>query len=393
MLKKRNEMNILTLIHEQLYGWATLLLLVYAACWFIQFKLCFFLIDEKLPPLWRISPAILIISAYASFVRPLIHNILFLILMLILTAILVSVFGRIHIFKSAYSAIIAFFVSFLGNICGEFLLLFIFPGLYSFFFESIVGAFILTTMEVLFPLLVLFVFPRSKFSLRLPIKDKSDPYDFIDIVMLCTFGCMFYFLAYATTTYLASFKENPQKIAPALTSLLIASFGIFGGVIIILKVMKKWYDLLKEKFKFEKEKREEDQRRFEIELRQNQKQIEILTKTLEELRELKVDQDKIDNVQEAIEQLKAYQRQLIAKKKYGFIFEKIINEKIEFDETQTQIIELIVEGKSNREIAEIIHLSEGRTANRITEILAKGGFKDRAALVAYYIIRDTFTDK
>jgi DNA-binding CsgD family transcriptional regulator len=265
------------------------------------------------------------------------------------------------------------------------------PKIGSFFFHTVFGNVIGSVIEVFFPLLALFI--SSKVSLRLPFREKNDPYDFFEIVLTWTFSCMFVVINYATMQVLFTFNKDPQNFSSDLKFAWVASFGILGGVILLLKIMKKWYDSLKERYEKEKQKREEEQRRFEIELRQTQEKIDSLTKHHEELKDLKVDQEQIDFVWNAIEQLKAYHRQLVAKKKYGFIFEKIINDKIEFDEIQTQIIELIVEGKSNREIAQIICLSEGRTANRITEILAKGGFKDRAALVAYYIIRDTFTDK
>ncbi|MCX7922218.1 MAG: response regulator transcription factor [Clostridia bacterium] len=58
---------------------------------------------------------------------------------------------------------------------------------------------------------------------------------------------------------------------------------------------------------------------------------------------------------------------------------------IELTDREIVIIRSIVEGKSNREIAAELYLTEGRVKNIITEILAKLKLKDRIQLVVYAV--------
>ena len=52
-------------------------------------------------------------------------------------------------------------------------------------------------------------------------------------------------------------------------------------------------------------------------------------------------------------------------------------------ESELEILRLIAEGKSNREIAQRVFLSEGRVKNIVSEILAKLGLKDRYQLLSF----------
>jgi DNA-binding NarL/FixJ family response regulator len=58
---------------------------------------------------------------------------------------------------------------------------------------------------------------------------------------------------------------------------------------------------------------------------------------------------------------------------------------VKITEKEKTIIDLVVKGKSNREIADTIALSEGRVKNIITEILAKFDLEDRTQLAVYAV--------
>lgn len=58
---------------------------------------------------------------------------------------------------------------------------------------------------------------------------------------------------------------------------------------------------------------------------------------------------------------------------------------VKLTEKEKTIIKLVVKGKSNREIADVIALSEGRVKNIITEILAKLELEDRTQLAVYAV--------
>lgn len=58
---------------------------------------------------------------------------------------------------------------------------------------------------------------------------------------------------------------------------------------------------------------------------------------------------------------------------------------LDLNETELQIIHLIVQGKTNRQIASTMHLSSGRISNIITVILSKFSLSDRTQLAVYAV--------
>jgi DNA-binding NarL/FixJ family response regulator len=60
--------------------------------------------------------------------------------------------------------------------------------------------------------------------------------------------------------------------------------------------------------------------------------------------------------------------------------------KIRFSSKEIRIIELIVQGKSNKEIGAAINRKEGSVKNTITAILNKAGMEDRVQLAVFAVI-------
>jgi DNA-binding NarL/FixJ family response regulator len=61
-----------------------------------------------------------------------------------------------------------------------------------------------------------------------------------------------------------------------------------------------------------------------------------------------------------------------------------INDQL-FNGTDLQIIRLIVEGKTNREIAQILNYSQGTIKNRVSKILSMTGLSDRSRLSVFAV--------
>ena len=51
---------------------------------------------------------------------------------------------------------------------------------------------------------------------------------------------------------------------------------------------------------------------------------------------------------------------------------------------ESEIMALVADGKSNREIASLLYLSEGRVRNAVSDILLKLSLRDRTQLAVYY---------
>ncbi|HZK54234.1 MAG TPA: response regulator transcription factor [Desulfosporosinus sp.] len=64
---------------------------------------------------------------------------------------------------------------------------------------------------------------------------------------------------------------------------------------------------------------------------------------------------------------------------------KVAPERLDISQRELEILKLVGEGLSNREIAERLYLSEGTTRNYVTALLEKLGFRDRTQLAIFYI--------
>lgn len=70
---------------------------------------------------------------------------------------------------------------------------------------------------------------------------------------------------------------------------------------------------------------------------------------------------------------------------YGAKDKKVQVDNMVFDTVDIKIMQLIVQGKSNRDIGAILNYSEGTIKNRITKLLAVTGFSDRTELSVFAI--------
>jgi DNA-binding NarL/FixJ family response regulator len=61
------------------------------------------------------------------------------------------------------------------------------------------------------------------------------------------------------------------------------------------------------------------------------------------------------------------------------------SERLDISQRELDILKLVGEGLSNREIAEKLNLSKGTTRNYVTGLLEKLGFRDRTQLAIFYI--------
>jgi DNA-binding NarL/FixJ family response regulator len=71
----------------------------------------------------------------------------------------------------------------------------------------------------------------------------------------------------------------------------------------------------------------------------------------------------------------------------GFLKDSLLKipPQIELTSRELDVIQLIGEGLSNKEIAERLYLSEGTTRNYVTSLLEKLNLRDRTQLAIYYL--------
>lgn len=70
---------------------------------------------------------------------------------------------------------------------------------------------------------------------------------------------------------------------------------------------------------------------------------------------------------------------------HGAVDRKIKIDHMVFDAVDIKIMQLIVQGKSNREIGAVLNYSEGTIKNKISKILSVTGFSDRTELSVFAI--------
>jgi DNA-binding NarL/FixJ family response regulator len=299
------------------------------------------------------------------------------------------IFGQLDLYRSIFSAIITFFISFLGNTIIEYVLMIANPRLVSFFNGSILGGIVGSAIEILFPLLAFLFFPRL--SLRLPLKESGEPYDLYDIVVPLTLGCMFYAINSVWVKVYTDFLNNSKGIVSNIKDLLIVAFGVGGGVIIILMAMKKKYDLLK---KHHREQLEEERSHHEEQQRINKEKIAALNNQNIELAKLNKrlealtvkPQQLIDEMAGLIKQnleltaqLQEYHDSLsdlvILKPDKLLPYNLTANEKL--------VLEGIMEGKTFQEIADSAYLVEGSVRNIAQKLYRKFEVKNKDELVRF----------
>jgi DNA-binding CsgD family transcriptional regulator len=362
-------MNILTLIQAKSYLWAAIFLCLFCGAWLIHFKLSFKIVGEKMPP--AIYLAILFIVSYVSFARPFLQHLTFLVLLGALMATLLCIFGRLNIYKSIYAAVLSIFISFLGDVFLLFVTLGIFPKLFPFMFGSKWGLLILVGMEALFPIMALSV-TNPKFSLRLPLRKKSDPFDLFDMGVSWTLISMFYVMDYAMSTAFEAFQSIPQKIGSSLGLLFMTTFGIMGGIMIIIKCMKIMHDREIKTLQDEKEKVESDRN--------------ILMDRLKKAYKFKnLDSDEQlsrivgDFVLDLVSSIRSSgKKQLITPNEINL-------RKLGINSRNGEILGWMILDKTYQEIADLVQLTEPAVRSRASEMIRTFGLKNRKELAQFAV--------
>ncbi|MCL6592275.1 MAG: LuxR C-terminal-related transcriptional regulator [Firmicutes bacterium] len=373
----------LDILKNNLIGPLILIIVVYLFYWCLMLTLGCRILNVKVNKI-IFTFAVFIMLCNCIFTRWYIPPMVYGIEMAVLAALFLKINGgsACSISRALWSSISIILISALGDIF-IFLPACLNKNVADFINVSPIGIAIGGLLETLFPALALIVLPRLRKLFLVPTFKKSDRYE-IYVVGLYT---LMYIALYLEMIIIYIGIANEAKyLFMYLILLWITTIGIILGHYMVIKSLNKRNEIQQ---KHHEEKLAAERQQFEIEQRQNQEKIDILTKMYERLKFMKVDQEIVDEVFNSAKKLEEYGRVLDAKKEFNFLFEKVLDG-IEFTETEIKIMKLIVEGKSNREIGEILCFSESRIGNMISKIYAKAGINDRATLAAYYVIRSIF---
>jgi DNA-binding CsgD family transcriptional regulator len=368
-------MNLLTLLHEGAYGWLALFLCLFYGSWYISFKLSYKIVGEKMPPAIHLS--IFLMVAFVAGARPFFPHLTFVMLMGALMVILLCMFGRLNIYKSIYAAVLSIFTSYLGDIFLLHLALGLYPKLFPFVFGSRWGFLIACGVEALFPIIALSITDPS-FSLRLPLRSKSAPFDLFDMGVCWILICMYYAIDYAMITAFEALQTNPQKIGSSLGFLFMTSFGTISGIIILIRCMKFMHDIEVRRLTAEKVRIKEEKEQVEAEnmnLQEKMYTILDLNANLDPNVKKTIVDSFIAVFEEGIKKS--------SKPKPPFIINQSKMAEYGIEERDSKILAHLVLHKSNQEIASELDYTEGHIANSLTEMYKKLKLKGRRQLIRF----------
>lgn len=379
--------------------WFILLLTIisYYLCWWVMLRLGVQILGEPISPK-RIYPAISVMVLYA-FARSSLSPYVFMALMVfIVTILLMFIVKRLIILKCIWASMLIYLISMFGDLILVFSVSSLNPTAYKDFFSSQFGFLTGIYAETFFPLLTLIILKKFKTISLVPSFKKID---FFNIVILVTFGSLFYIDYFAIIVNDTNFKKYPQNISANFTFLWIASIAATSGTYLLLRIMDKrnkiqqkqlelqerQIEIQQGQIEFEKQRREEEKRIYKEKMQKLEDQYQRLSEMYEQLQNTKERPKKvIDTLSSAMIALKNYYDSLTIQNESDVVFENDDLTKITFNDTEIAIIELILQGKTDKQIGKIIHLSSGRVSNIITDMLRRTGLNNRTMLAVRYAL-------
>lgn len=362
------------IVSKRLFWELTLTIFVYLMSWLVVLKLGFWILGARIG-LSRILPGALFGSFYSLLVKPFLPGLATYFILVALLVFFLKVYGKVRLIQAFWTAFLTLIIIYIGTILITSPLCSLDKNISSFFLKTWYGNIVGTFIETLFPGIVLFILSTLKVTMILPLGKKLIIVDFVGVYL---FGALFYWIYNSIMRLLVSLKNNPEQILTNLVSEWIAAFSAVVGYYVVQTSIQK--------------QREYERRMFETE------KTELLNK-IQELAGLNEQSNDNDcSPQELINSIG-----IIVNKLQGV--SKIMNDRIKsndpkdanvtrvyFSPREMKIIELIVQGKSNKEIAATLERSEGGIKNVITKILEKSGLEDRIQL-AVYAVRNNLVAK
>lgn len=260
------------------------------------------------------------------------------------------------------------------------------PAIARFITTTPIGVAVGTILcEGIFPLVALFLLKTIDISIIPPAKRKIN---LVDAANLYLFAGMFALLYNNSAQLLKNIgtRSRLELIKDNLFQLfLVGSFVVV--YYFVYTNTKKQRENERRHHEAELRKHEERQRMNQEKMQKLEDQHKRLGEMYEQLQNTKERPQKVlDTLSSAMGALKDYYDSLTIQNESEIVLENDVLTKITFNETESKIIELIIQGKTDKEIAKIVYLSAGRVSNIIAELLSRTGMNNRTMLAVRYAL-------
>jgi DNA-binding CsgD family transcriptional regulator len=283
--------------------------------------------------------------------------------------------------KTVWTGILVIFIDVLGTFAIQAPICSFNVNIANFILKTPLGVVLGTLMEMTFPLIALFILSTLKVSITPPLGGKTT---FIDIVAVWTFTTLFYWLYSSSCRLLVSLSKDPKQIVP---NLIYEGIAAVSSVLGFYTIHTKYKEQREAERKMHQEEKTELTNFINTLLAHQENPLNNETDPQKMIEAIAVITNKLNGVSRELSQ--QIQRTAIPD------VEKKI--RVYFSPKEMKIISMIVQGKSNKEIASALNKSEGGIKNNITTILNKTGLEDRIQLAVYAvrqgIVKDTTDTK
>jgi DNA-binding CsgD family transcriptional regulator len=376
-----------------------LILVIFFAVDFINFKLTFQILGTKIRAN-QIWPGVLILVLYNLGGKQVLPLPVYGLVLIILLVLLIKMIGKVAVswIRAFWASFLVFFVSGLGVLTIQTPLCSLNPVIGSFITKKPIGVAFGSVIELLFPLVALFLLSTLDISVIPPVKRKINLMDWLNLYL---FGGMF-FLLYSTSMHILKNLEKSSKHALIMSIFyewfIVAS--LVGVYYFIYTNTRKQREYERKQHENERQQHESEQQKYQSERLVYEARIAQLERANQELTDLndqlmayKIEpQDAITAMQDMLKRLKDTIVSTINQQKSYIVPDNNGNPvQIYLTPREKNVLRLIAtEGKSNKEIAGALDLKEGYIKNIVKKLLRKTKVADRTQLAIFALTNGLF---
>ncbi|HEX3045824.1 MAG TPA: response regulator transcription factor [Bacillota bacterium] len=371
------------IINDKLYIIFALTILVYLLSWLIMFKLCFHILGLD-SGVKRLYPAVLILFLNSFIGKQVIPSSIYGIVMIGAIIALIAILGRVNILLAAWSGILGLLFSVAGDIIIATPLTSI-KGITPFFFKTPLGNVVVGLVELFFPAFALVILTKFKNISLIPhFRKKSTR---LNLLRVAAFGLSFYWIYCSLLRLLTSLLEYPRQILFNVISEWLAAISSAVLYFYIHTVTKKEQEEERRQFEYERQQHEYTQRLNEEKIARLEQQNDRLNQLYEYIMSNKTEQQEVKedlrDIKESILSIREQNISEINQTRTLLQEGDPASSNNQMTQREMALLRLIVQGKSNKEIAFELHISIATVKKNITDLLVKLNKQDRVQLAVY----------